>query len=175
MSRFREHMEGHAGRLDPNDLSERKLRFSPGSASPRRSDAAAAALDLVYEAGKIFECLENRVIKSESCARQVTESAREKLRLAEARIQSTEAARRAAEETLNGFKSRLREIESEFQQARNRIAALEFQLVLAEKRVIAAEARADNAENAIRKIECVLRTQFFGKKRNETDSFIAAA
>jgi chromosome segregation ATPase len=164
MTWFREHRRDGFAAASSRDSRENILSFPSGPPASRHD--ASVALDLLSQAAEVIRGVQDRAGESEARARALAESAIEKLKLAEARINAAELARRVAEETLSGFSARLHEAERELTQTQSRIAAAETQLANAEQRVRAAEARAVSAEKAMRQIENAIRSQLVGLQRD---------
>ena len=166
-------MRDHVTSAASGESWENILNF-PGGASPAQHDASAA-LDLVSQAAEVIRGIQDRAIDSENRAKALAESAIEKLQVAEARIQSAEAARSAALESLSKLRVRLQDAERELTRTQSRIATAEIQLANAEQRVSAAEARAINAEKAVNHVEDAIRTQLIGLQKNLTKGSARAA
>jgi chromosome segregation ATPase len=117
-----------------------------------------------------MRAMQDRASQSETRAALVAEQAIEKLRFAEARIQSAETARRVAEENLQRATERLEDAEGELDRTSSHITAAEAELVRA-----AEEARALHAERAFKEMEEAIRAQLTGlAKRLSTRSASAA-
>jgi chromosome segregation ATPase len=174
MNWLREHMRGHITAAARTEPEENILDF-PGHPPLSPGQQAPAALDLVSEAAEMIRGIQDRAAKTEAQARALAESAMEKLKLADARIQSAEAERNKAQEALSKVSARLREAEGEVARTRSRIAALEAQLANAEQRVKSAETRAVRAEKAVEHVEEAIRTQLLGLQTNLTGGSSRAA
>src|SRR5579872_6426932 len=90
------------------DRPENVLNFRRDANAPS-TDGAAEALNLVSQLAEAIKSIRDRVSESELWAKSLAEKAIEKLQLADARIQSAEAARQKAEEDLQAMKARLAE------------------------------------------------------------------
>jgi predicted nucleic acid-binding Zn-ribbon protein len=154
---LREHMVGRAASIDSGNLLAFPDRFAAVS------DSTAAALDLVSKAAEAI-----RAIHSEAPVGSLTEQAIEKLRIAEARIQSAETARRVAEENLQRANARLGDAERELIRTASRIAAAEAELASAEERIKATEVLAPNAERAFKQKEPAIRAQLIGLGKSKS-------
>ena len=160
---LREHMRDRvstAASIDPDNL----LSFPPRASAS--SDSTTAALDLVSEAAETIRTIQERATQSEARAALLAEHAIEKLRLAEARIQSAETARREAEENLQRAAERLEDTEEELERTGFRIRAAEAELARAEDRIKATEARALTAERAFKQLEQAIRAQLIGLEKS---------
>jgi chromosome segregation ATPase len=160
---LREHMRDRVSTpasIDPDNL----LSFPPRASAS--SDSTTAALDLVSEAAETIRTIQERATQSEARAAVLAEQAIEKLRLAEARIQSAETARREAEENLQRAAERLEDTEEELERTGFRIRAAEAELAGAEDRIKATEARALTAERAFKQLEQAIRAQLIGLEKS---------
>jgi chromosome segregation ATPase len=174
MNWLREHMRDQLANAASNALGQNILSFPGDTPAVSRHDTSSA-LDLVSEAAEVIRGIQHRAAESEVRAKALAECALEKLQLAEARIQSAEAARGLAQETLSKLSARLQEAERELTRTQSRIAAAENQLANAERQVRAAETRAINAEKAVNQIEDAIRTQLVGLQRDLTRRSTRAA
>jgi len=174
MNWLREHMRDHIANSASIDSPENILKF-PRDAPASSRNGASAALGLVAQAAEVIRSIEDRAVLTEARAKNLAESAIEKLKFAEARIQSAETARRAAEEVLRKVSAQLEVAEEERNRTRSLIAAATAQLTNAEQRMREAEMRAINAEKALQKIEHAIRTQIVGLARDLARKSAAAA
>lgn len=174
MNWLREHMRDHVGDPAPADPPRTVLKFAPGAGEPSSNDATVA-LDLVAEAAQVIKSIERRAAESEVRAKNLAESAIEKLHMADSRILAAEDARRAAEESLAKVGARLQESEKELMQTRSRLASADAQLAAVEHRMKNFETRALQAEKAVKDVESAIRTQLVGLTRELTRRSPAAA
>jgi chromosome segregation ATPase len=127
------------------------------------------ALDLVSQVASIIRGLQERAAETEARARALVESALERLRQAETRINDSETARARAEDTTARLGARLQEAERELERTQARTVAAENKLADAEHQVRSAEARAAQAEKAVTQINDAIRAQLLGLQRNLTN------
>ena len=175
MDRLWEHMRNHIGNAPSSvDSPENILNFPHGAPPSARYDTTAT-LDLVSQAAEAVRSIQDHARESEARASSLAQKAIDQLHLAEARIQSAEAARRVAEENLYKMGARLEEAENELMRTTSRIAATEAQLASAEERMKATEVRAIQAEKAFKQIELAIHKQLLGLDRNVTRRSASAA
>ncbi len=161
MNWARQHLRDHLRDVAPKQPKQNILNFpdiTPGVPKPD----ASVAFGFMSEAAAMIEYLKDRAAESEGRAKALTESAFEKLQLAESRIQTAEADRDRAQDQLSRVCARLGCAERELTRTQSRIATAEVQLANAEKHMKAAEARANKAEKAVSEIEDAIRTQLVG-------------
>lgn len=96
---------------DMNDSVPRFVR-------PPEQDCAANALDLVYQAAKVFSSMEDHAREVEARAESICRSAAEKLRHAERRIE-------AAEDRVTAMEFRVQVAEAEARKAKQALALVE--------------------------------------------------
>jgi chromosome segregation ATPase len=152
MHRLREHMRDHNSKgpaIDSGNLVKFTERFSASS------DSTTAIFDLVSEAAEAMRTRQDRATQSEARAELLAEQAMEKLRFAEARIQSAETARRVAEENLQRVNERLED-------AASRTRTTEAELARAAEHIKVVEARAFHAERAFSQLDQAIRAQLIG-------------
>ena len=151
MSRLREHMLEQFENAPAGDPTQNVVQFSADTTQQHTS----SALDLVSQVASIIRGLQERAADTEARARALAESAVERLRQAETRINDAETARARAEDTLVRLTARLQEAENK--------------LTGAERQMRSAEARAMQAEKAVTQINDAIRTQLLGLHRNLTN------
>jgi len=165
MKRLREHMLEQFENAPWGDHAQNVVQFSADTTQQRTS----SALDLVSQVASIIRGLQERAADTEARARALAESAVERLRQAETRINDAETARAHAEDTMAGLSARLQEAERELERSQARIVAAENKLADAEHQVRSAGARAAQAEKAVTQINDAIRTQLLGLHRNLTN------
>jgi chromosome segregation ATPase len=165
MSRLREHMLEQFENAPSGDHAHNVVQFSADTTQQRTS----SALDLVSQMASIIRGLQERAAETEARARALAESALERLRQAETRINDAEAARAQAEDTMVRLHARLQEAARELERTQARVAAAENKLADAEHRVRSAEGRAIQAEKAVTQIDDAIRAQLLGLQRNLTN------
>jgi len=173
MSWFQEQMRGHIGKSASIDSPENVLNF-PRRALGSSGHDASEALELVSQAAEVIRGIEDRAAETEARAKALAQSAIEQLHLAEAQVQSAEAARRGAEERLHMVGAKLEKAEKELMRTESRVAAAEARLANAEQRVRAAATRAIDAEKALTQIEDAIRSQLIGLTRDLARPTVAA-
>jgi chromosome segregation ATPase len=166
MNRVREHMLEQFENAPSVDHAQNVVQFSADTAQHRTS----SALELVSQVASIIRGLQERAAETEARARSLAESALERLRQAETRINDAETARARAEDTSARLGARLQEAERELERTQARIVAAENKLADAEHQVRSAEARAIQAEKAVTQIDDAIRTQLLGLQRNLTNA-----
>jgi chromosome segregation ATPase len=165
MNRPREHILEQFENAPSGDHAQNVLQFSADTTQHRTS----SALDLVSQVASIIRGVQERAAETEARARALAESALDRLRQAETRINDAETARARAEDTMVGLSARLQEAERELERTHARTVASENKLADAEHRVRSAEARAIQAEKAVTQIDDAIRTQLLGLQRNLTN------
>jgi chromosome segregation ATPase len=165
MDRVRKHMLEQFENALSGDQARNVVQFSADATQQRTS----SALDLVSQVASIIRGLQERAAETEARARALAESALERLRQAETRINDAETARARAEDTTARLGARLQEAERELERTQARTVAAENKLGDAEHRVWSAEARAIQAEKAVIQIDDTIRTQLLGLQRNLTN------
>jgi chromosome segregation ATPase len=96
-------------------------------------------------------------------------------KVADDRVRCAESARHAAETELKEYRdsvkrltAKVEEIEKAMERAAIRSVAVQAELTAAEQRAINAEIRANEAENALKRIEAAIRTQILEKNLNDS-------
>src|SRR3974390_802399 len=178
---LREHMRDHIADHGTLESAENVLSLErpPNSAE----NPGAAALNLVYQAAERIRDLDNCAAERHARAETLAEQAIEKLKIAEARVLSAESGRLAAEAKLKEFNDkveqdlnvRLQEVETALEQTIDRMAAAEAQRFAADQRARTAELRANEAENALKRIEEALHTLILEKGFRDFSRTVAAA
>ena len=130
--------------------SENVLSFS----RPSAPDCGATALNLVHQAAEIFSSIENHARETEARAQSLCESAVERLKFADQRI---EAAERARCELISEADCKLQEAAIALKDAQSRIVAAEDKLTAVEFRAQAAELEAREAKQALALVEEAIR------------------
>ena len=136
---------------------ERVMRL-PGAtptANMRRGDGAG--LDLVYEAAKVMEGLEDR-------ATEIEKTSYQQLHLKERRIEELETELRAAQALIDETRIKLKESDEVARADRARLEAAEKRLSEFEMRAKTAEAQARENANALFRIEEAIRGQLLAKR-----------
>ena len=163
--RFNIFPDGHLENALSRDHAQNVVQFSADPTQQRIS----SALDLVSQVASIIRGLQQRAAETEARARALAESAVERLRQAETRINDAERARAHAEDTMARISARLQERERELERTQAHIVAAENKLAAAEHQVRSAEARAIKAEKAVIQIDDAIRAQLLGLQRNPTN------
>jgi uncharacterized coiled-coil protein SlyX len=165
MSPLREHTLEQFENGPSGEHAHNVVQFS-GDTTQQRT---FSALDLVSQVASIIRGIQERAAETEARARALAESALERLRQAETRINEAETARANAEDTMVRLSARLQEAERELGRTQARIAAAENKLADAEHQVRLAEGRAIQAEKAVTQIDDAIRAQLLGLQRNPTN------
>jgi chromosome segregation ATPase len=165
MDREREHMLEQFENALSGDQAQNVVQFSADTTQPY----TASALDLVSQVASIIRGLQERAAETEARARALAESALERLRQAETRINDAETARARADDTTARLGARLQEAERELERTQARTVAAENKLADAEQQVRSAGARAAQAEKAVTQINDAIRAQLLGLQRNLTN------
>jgi hypothetical protein len=164
--RLREHMLEEFENAPSGDHAHNVVQFSADNTQQRTS----SALDLVSQVASIIRALQVRAAETEARARALTESALERLRQAETRINDAETARAHAEDMTVGLRARLQEAVRELERTQARTIAAENKFADAEHHVRSIEARAIQAEKAVTQIDDAIRAQLLGLQRNLTNA-----
>jgi chromosome segregation ATPase len=130
--------------------NENVLGFARSSAS----DCGKTALNLVYQAAEVFSSMEDHARETEARAQSLCQSAVERLKLAEKRIEAAERERR---EIINEADCKLQDASRALKQAQSRIVTAEDHLTAVEFRAQAAEAEAHEAKQALALVEEAIR------------------
>jgi uncharacterized coiled-coil protein SlyX len=126
------------------------------------------------QVASIIRGLQERAAETEARARALAESALERLRQAETRINDAETARARAEDTTARLGARLQEAERELERTQARTVAVQNKLADAEHQVRSAEARAAQAEKAVTQINDAIRAQLLGLQNRQQPLFASA-
>jgi hypothetical protein len=118
------------------------------------SDHGTTALNLVYQAAEIFSEMEEQAREIEARAQSLCQSAADRLKLAERRIEVAEQARR---ELINDAECKLQDASRALKQAEKRIVAAEDRETALEFRAQAAEAQLRDAKQALLLVEDAIR------------------
>ena len=144
-----------------NYMAQRNLRASIGRnenvlsfSRPSAPNCGTTALNLVYQAAEIFGNIEDHARETEARANSLCKSAVERLKVAEARIETAERARL---EIINEADCKLEDASRALKQAQSRIEAAEDQLTAVEFRAQAAEAEAREVKQALALVEEAIR------------------
>jgi chromosome segregation ATPase len=165
MDRVREHMLEQFENALSGDHAQNVVQFAADNTQQRTS----SALDLVSQVASIIRGLQERAAETEARAKALAESALERLRQAETRINDAETARARAEDTTAKLGAKLQEAGHELERTQARTVAMENKLADAEHQVRSAEARAAQAEKAVTQINDAIRAQLLGLQRNLTN------
>jgi hypothetical protein len=147
---------------------ENVLSFGRSSAP----DCGATAINLVYQAAEVFSSMEDHARKTEARAQSLCESAVERLKLAEKRIETAERERR---EVINEADCKLQDASKALKHAQLRIVAAEDQLTAVEFRAQAAEAEASEAKQALALVEEAIRRRLLCVSPEAVGSWNAVA
>jgi chromosome segregation ATPase len=153
-----------------------------GDIDHRATERHARAEALAEQAIEKLKIADDRVRSAES-ARHAAEAALKEYKdsvetkleeiekAADDRVRSAESARHAAEAELKEYKdsveTKLEEIEKAMERAATRSVAAQAEIATAEQRAINAEMCANEAENALKRIEAAIRTQILEKSLND--------
>jgi hypothetical protein len=132
------------------DGNENVLSLSRSSAP----DNGRRALNLVYQAAKVFSGMEDHARETEARAQSLCRSAAERLKLAEQRAETVE---RQQHELVDAVDSKLQDASRALTQVQSRCAAAEEQLTAMEFRAQAAEAEARKARETLALVEEAIR------------------
>ena len=158
----REYVSFESAPIRPNESApirpkERVMRL-PGAtptADMRRGDGAG--LDLVYQAARVIEGLEDR-------ATEIEKTSYQQLQLKERRIEELETELRTAQTLINETRIKLNELDEVARADRARLEAAEKRLSEFETRAKTAEAQARENASALFRIEEAIRTQLLEKR-----------
>ena len=158
----REYVAFESAPIRPNESApirpkERVMRL-PGAtptADMRRGDGAG--LDLVYQAAKVIEGLEDR-------ATEIEKTSYQQLQLKERRIEELETELRTAQTLINETRIKLKESDEVARADRARLEAAEKRLSEFETRAKTAEAQARENATALFRIEEAIRAQLLAKR-----------
>jgi septation ring formation regulator EzrA len=123
-------------------------------ARPSGPDGGRTALNLVYQAAKVFSGMEDHARETEARAQSLCRRAAERLKLAE---QRTEAVERQQHELVDAVDCKLQDASRALAQAQSQCAAAEEQLTAMEFRAQAAEAEARKAKETLALVEEAIR------------------
>jgi chromosome segregation ATPase len=171
MSQLREHMREQFDNAPSGARSHNVVQLSAETTQQHTS----SALDLVAQVATIIIGLQERAAETEARARAMAESAIERLRQAEIRINDAETARARAEDTLARLTAQLHEAQREWESGQTRIVTAENKLADAERQMRSAEVRAMQAEKAVAQINDAIRAQLLGLQRDPTNFRATAA
>jgi hypothetical protein len=132
------------------DRNENVLSFARSSGP----DGGRTALNLVYQAAKVFSGMEDHARETEARAQSLCRSAVERLKLAEQRAETVERERREMIEEVDFV---LQDASRALTQAQSRCTAAEDQLTAMEFRAQAAEAEARKARETLVLVEEAIR------------------
>jgi chromosome segregation ATPase len=160
-------------------MAKRNLRVSVSRdqnvlsfARPSIPDSGTTALNLVYQAAEVFRGMEDHARETKALARSLCKSALERLKLAEAR---TEAAERARRELITEAECKLQDASRALKQAQSRIEAAEDRLTAVEFRAQSAEAEAREAKQALALVEEAIRRRLLCANPEADSGFCAVA
>ena len=131
------------------DSNENVLSFALPSPESGRT-----ALNLVYQAAKVFSSMEDHARETEARAQSLCRSAAERLKLAEERAETVERERR---EMIDEVDFMLQDASRALSQAQSRCAAAEHRLTAMEFRAQAAEAEAHKVRETLALVEEAIR------------------
>jgi hypothetical protein len=144
-----------------NDMAQRNPRASADRhqnvlsfARPSGPDGGRTALNLVYQAAKVFSGMEDRARETEARAQSLCRSAAERLKLAEQRAETVDRERREMIEEVDFV---LQDASRALTEAQSRCAAAEDQLTAMEFRAQTAEAEARKARETLALVEEAIR------------------
>ena len=156
VERLREDMCARLGKLDLVG-THNVLPFSKGSPAPETHEGTTA-IDLIDAAVVMVRNLEARAFESEMRSGGILRWANEQLRGAERQIELLNAARHAAERDV-------RETTARAERAEQRAAVAEAELCAMLGRMNAAEAQAEEAKQALTRVEEAIRTKLLNLRR----------
>ncbi len=169
VTRLREHMKsGLSAALDPGQKAVR-------IANPAGNRAGETAIQLVSQVGDAIRSIEAQAADAELRAHKLAQRAVEKFKVAELRLEKTEAARVVAERSLHNANARARKAEQACEEAKSLLAEAQNELTAMDQRVKAAEERAAELAVTLRHVEDAMRTQLLGLQRRTESSQSAAA
>jgi hypothetical protein len=151
----RENVAFESAPLRPKERVTRSQAGESATADMRIGDGAG--LDLVYQAAKVIEGLEDR-------ATEIEKTSYQQLQLKERRIEGLETELRTAQTLINETRIKLKESDEVARADRARLEAAEKRLSEFEMRAKTAEALARENANAVLRIEEAIRTQILAKR-----------
>ena len=154
------HVAGYDPAKVSNDMAQRNPRASADSNENVLSfalpspESGRTALNLVYQAAKVFSSMEDHARETEARAQSLCRSAAERLKLAEERAETVERERR---EMIDEVDFMLQDASRALSQAQSRCAAAEHRLTAMEFRAQAAEAEAHKVRETLALVEEAIR------------------
>ena len=147
-----------------------KADFENVSSFVHRSESnwGSTALDLVYQAAELLNDIEQRAYETETRSKALCASAAERIRLAEARANSAEHAKR---EMITEVDAKLQAASRALMQAEVQINAAEDKATAAEVRAELAETRAREALEALALVEGAIRKQLLRTNSSSPENF----
>ncbi len=147
------------------------------------TDRGTAALELINQVADLIKNADDYAHERQTRAETLAKLAIEKLKIADARVDSAELNWRAAEAEIktlkdrveNEFSIKVQELEKLMEGANSRVVAAEAQVLAAEQRAKAAEIRANKTENVLKRVEEALRTQILQQRSGVPDIMTAVA
>jgi TolA-binding protein len=136
---------------------ERVMRLPGESPTVDMRKGDGAGLDLVYQAAKVIEGLEDR-------ATEIEKTSYQQLQLKERRIEELETELRTAQTLINETRIKLKESDEVARADRARLEAAEKRLSEFETRAKTAEAQARENATALFRIEEAIRAQLLAKR-----------
>jgi hypothetical protein len=136
---------------------ERVMQLPGESPTVDMRKGDGAGLDLVYQAAKVIEALEDRVTEIEKISHQ-------QLQLKEGRIEELETELRTAQSLINETRIKLKESDEVARADRALLEAAEKRLSDFEMRAKTSEAQARENANALFRIEEAIRAQLLAKR-----------
>ena len=151
----REYVAFESAPLRPKERVTRSQAGESPTADMRKGDGAG--LDLVYQAAKVIEALEDR-------ATEIEKTSYQQLQLKEGRIEELETELRTAQALINETRIKLKESDEVARADRARLEAAEKRLSEFETRAKTAEAQARENASALFRIEEAIRAQLLAKR-----------
>ena len=138
-------------------------------------DVGVRALELVERAIKYISDTQDEVAARHARAETLARNAIERLKSAEERVYAAESAHQAAVVRIADVCAQLREAEIQLERTAANATSAQTRISAAEERARVAEMRAIDAENALKRIEAVIRTQIFETRPSSRRREIVAA
>ncbi len=150
MAAYNLHRERASGNSGHPGGNENALSFASSSAR----DQGSVALNLVYQAAEVFSDIEDQARETEARAKSMCESAADKLKFAERRVEAAERDRR---ETIDQADRKLQDASRALKQVESRITIAEEYATAAEFRAQAAEVQLQKLRQELALIEDAIR------------------
>jgi chromosome segregation ATPase len=142
---------------------------------PSELDESAAAMQLVYELAGVVRTKEDRAREMEARAQDLARRSLDELNLARMRVRSAEITHAKTEERVKEAMAKVDEFEQALKDTEARIASAEDQLAAAILRAETAEARAAEADEALRSLAGVIRTELLNMSGHDSNNSAMAA